>query len=282
MTPTQLDLFLDGREALLVNGLVASLLERRPEAASAALGRLQEANPAHPDIGVFESLVRCLSMEPSALPARGSTDCLIEQIAVLAPAASRLLGPGGAAFLLPWWHAMARTDMAPKPTEAAPALRHWKGSAHWHAGDERAALRLWLPLCWLEPASFARMAATLPSPLVTEAWHAFDANPDQDGDDDSPGERSRADEGSEAREVSWFPAWLALRHRWVAHLFRPEEISGDGAPVRALRLLPDLLVLEGRGYNAGLVEQRRALQAVSPAFFREYRRTIVEARSHPT
>jgi len=193
---------------------------------------------------------------------------MIEWLTVLVPAANRLLGLGAESFLRPWWQALARTEAVRDPAEAAPLLRYWMGSARWHVGDEREAIRLWLPLCWLEPESFALQVPRLPSHMVREAWAAFDRDPDPD-------------DGGEARgrEVPWFPAWLALRHRWVAHVFRRDEVPDTDPPLRALRLLPGLLVLESQGYSDELVRQRRALRDISASFFRAFRRLVIEARA---
>jgi len=264
----QLDLFLDGRETILVNDLVAALLAGRLEGARDALSRLREETPAHPDLVPFDRLVRSLREKPPAPPSRGEPGPVIERLTLLVPAANRLLGLGAAPFLLPWWQALAQTNTVLDPSEAAPLLRHWMGSARWHVGDEREAVRLWLPLCWLEPESFARQAPALPSRIVREAWAAFDAEPDP-GDG---GDANRPD-------VPWFPAWLALRHRWVAPVFRPDEVPDTGAPLQALRLLPGLLVLESQRFGDELVRQRRALRDISPRFFQMYRRLVVEARA---
>jgi hypothetical protein len=264
----QLDLFLDGRETILVNNLVGALLAGRLEGARDALNRLRKENPAHPDLAAFDRLVRSVYDKPPAPLSAGEPGPLIERLMVLVPAANRLLGLGAAAFLLPWWQALARTEAVLDPAEAAPLLRYWMGSARWHDGDEREAVRLWLPLCWLEPESFARQAPALPSRIVREAWAAFDAEPDPGDGGDARG-----------RDVPWFPAWLALRHRWVAHVFRADEVPDTGAPLQALRLLPGLLVLESQGFGDELVRQRRALRDISPRFFQTYRRLVVETRA---
>ena len=241
----QLDLFLDGREALLVNDLVARLLESSPEGAAGALDRLREESPDHPDLGAFDRLVRPLRAGPPAPPGAGQLRPMVERLATLAPAAGRLLGRAAAAFLLPWWRALARTEVVPAPAEPAPLLRHWIGCAHSHLGNEREAFRLWLPLCWLDPESFARRAPTLPSRIAREAWATFDSEADREETADA-----------RVQHVPWFPAWLALRHRWVAHLFRADEVPETEAPLRALRL--------------------------NPTFFRAYRQLVVEARRPAT
>jgi hypothetical protein len=147
----QLDLFLDGRETILVNDLVAALLEGRLQDARDALNRLRKENPAHPDLVAFDRLVRSVS----------------EQL------------------------------LAPSTGE--------------------------------------------PGPII---------------------------------------AWLALRHRWVAHVFRPDDVPDAAAPLLALRLLPRLLVLENQRFGDELVRQRKALRDISPKFFQTYRRLEVDARTH--
>ena len=267
----QLDLFLDGREALFVNDLVAKLLERSPAGAEDALDRLREESPEHPDLGAFDRLVQSLRAGPPAPPGAEQLGPMIESLAALVPAAERLLGRGATAFLLRWWQALARTEAVPAPGEPAPRLRYWIGCARWNLGDEREAFRLWLPLCWLEPESFVRQAPTLPSRIVRESWATFDSEADREETGDA-----------RVRDVPWFPAWLALQCRWVAHVFRPDEVPETGAPLRALRLLPSLLVLESQGYGAELVQQRRALRDISPTFFRRYWRLVVEPRGRAT
>ena len=263
----QLDLFLDGRELILVNDVVMRLLEGQLEGARAALGRLGGENPSHPDLAAFALLVDSLHAGPPSPPGAGEPGPLIDTLAALEPVANRLLGAGAATFLLPWWQALAHTEWMLDPSEASPLLRHWMGSARWHVGDEREAVRLWLALCWLDPASFAPLAPMLPSPLVREAWAGFDA------------ETESLDAGdARARDVRWFPAWLVLRHRWVAHALRPDEIPDTDAPMKALRLLPRLLALESGGLGDELVRCRTALRDISPMFFRAYRLRVMETR----
>ena len=123
----QLDLFLDGRETILVNDLVAGLLEGRPEDARDVLDRLRKENAGHPDLAAFDRLVRSLSEGRPAPSSTGQAGPVIEILTTLVPAADRLLGSGAAAFLLPWWQALARTEAE---------LRHgsWGGGARpsWH------------------------------------------------------------------------------------------------------------------------------------------------------
>ena len=151
------------------------------------------------------------------------------------------------------------------PAEAAPLLRYWMGSARWHDGDEREAVRLWLALCWLEPESFARQAPTLPSRIVREGWAAFDREPDP-GDPARPG-------------CAVVPGLAGAPAPVGGACVSPHEVPDTAAPLRALRLLPGLLVLESQGFGDELVRQRRTLRDISPRFFQAYLRLIVEARA---
>ena len=254
----QLDLFLDGRETILVNDVVAPLLAGRLDGARDALNRLRRENPAHPDLAAFDRLVGSLCDTPPALPSAGEPGPIIERLSLLVPAANRLLGLGAAPFLLPWWRALARTDAKLDPAEAAPLLRFWMGSARWHDGDAKEAVRLWLALCWLEPETFARQAPTLPSRIVRDAWAAFEGEPDPGDGGDVNG-----------RDVPWFPAWLALRHRWVAHgvsarlrFPTPEHLC------RRSGCCPGCWCWRTSAFGDELVRQRRALRDISPRFFR--------------
>ena len=265
---TQLDLFLDGREALLVDQIVGRIVDQDPGGALDALAGLRAENPEHPDLRRFDRLCRALKAGPPPLVSPGQLAALIDRLAVLVPTAERLLGSGAPDFLGPWWRALAQAGAESPVTDLEALPRYWIGLARHHSGDEREAVRLWLTLCWLAPESFVRWAPTLPSVAVSEAWATFYAEP-------------RSDESLEgsAWSVDWFPAWLVLRHRWVAHLFHGDEVPDNETPLRVLRLLPTLLVLESQGYGAELVHHRRLLREMSPTFFRAYWLAVVEPRA---
>ncbi len=99
----QLDLFLDGRDVVLVNTIVENLLKRQPERAEDALTRLKEENPAHPDLATFDRLHWALWAEPPRPTSHAELRALIETMKLLSPTADRLLGDRARAFLLPWW-----------------------------------------------------------------------------------------------------------------------------------------------------------------------------------
>ena len=123
----------------------------------------------------------------------------------LAPAAYRLLGEDGTIFLQPSWEVLGaaaadlpfdeahprahrswlgqqcgdwtavRAAVEAEPNwEARPALHYRLGLARHHLGEPEVAIRLWLPLCWMDPVLFERHAPTIPSTILREEWNAFE------------------------------------------------------------------------------------------------------------
>ncbi|HXH83963.1 MAG TPA: hypothetical protein VNN07_13695 [Candidatus Tectomicrobia bacterium] len=293
--PWQLDLFIDGRDALLVHEVVTSLARRARDRATTALERLRAEQPLHPDVPALALLVAALDAPPrgpvthEALTA--SIDALEHDVA---PAARRLLGQDAASFLRPAWEALAEAaehlgfdaahphahrswlcqqygDWAAvrAAVEAEPHwattrwLRHRLGLARHHLGASEEAIRLWLPLCWTDPDLFAQCAPTLPSALLRDSWNAFESTL---AVDDAFGDAPDA--------ASWFPAWLLLRHRGLARLFRPDDIPEASAAARVFRHLLVLLPLESGKLSDDVIRERRALRELSPAFFRRYMAAI--------
>lgn len=295
----QLDLFVDGRDALLVHEIVTSLVGRAPDSAVSGLAHLRAEHPAHPDLPALTLLVDALQ---APLPSPATHATLMASIETmeraLAPAARRLLGTDAATFLQPLWQTLAATaaslpfdDAHPRAHPgwlcqqyddwaavcaaveaeldwaAKPLLRYWLGLARYYLGEPATAIRLWLPLCWMDPVLFARQAPTLPSATVREGWDAFERA-------DSFGEL--LDDTTHA--ATWFPARLLLRHRGLVHLFRTDEIPDAGTGARAFRALLSLVPLERRGLSDELIGQRRALQQISPAFFGYYMEALDRPR----
>ena len=291
----QLDLFLDGRDALLVHQIATGLVGRDRGRAETGLERLRDEHPFHPDLPALALLVAALN-SPTPSPATHATvtaDIEAVQQAV-APAARRLLGEGAATFLQPSWQALAaaaaglpfdearprahrswlcqqygdwvavRAAAEAEPGWAArPCLRYRLGLARHHLGEPEAAIRLWLPLCWMDPLLFARRAPTLPSAILREGWEAFEHAASFD---ESPADTTDP--------AGWFPAWLLLRHRGLVRLFRADEVPDAGTAARAFRLLLSLVPLESQGLSDALISQRRLLQQLSPSFFRYYMEVV--------
>jgi len=157
------------------------------------------------------------------------------------------------------WAAVRGAVEAEPHWEARPPLRYRQGLARHHLGEPEAAIRLWLPLCWMDPVLFERHAPTIPSTILREGWNAFE------------GEVSLDEWLADATDAAgWFPAWLLLRHRGLVHLFQADEVPEAGIAARAFRHLLSLLPLESQGLSDLLVRQRRGLQQLSQGFFRYY------------
>jgi hypothetical protein len=149
-----------------------------------------------------------------------------------------------------------------------PLLRYWIGLAQHHLGAPEVAIRLWLPLCWMDPLLFETHAPTVPNSTIGAGWIAFDHA--------FPFEASLADR---APMTAWFPAWLLLRHRGLSRLFGPDDVPDAGLAARVFRHLLALLPLERRGLTDELVRQRRALRQLDESFFRYYMAVLGERRS---
>lgn len=288
--PTQLDLFADGRDAFLIHDVVTRLVAREHEGAVACLARLQEEHPSHPDLPALSRLVESLLTAPAPASHAAVTASIETMDRDLIPAARRFLGTDAGAFLRPLWETLATIAVnlpfddrhpqahagwvrqqyddwagvrmaieAERDWATKPVLRCWMGLARHHLGEPEIAIRLWLPLCWTDPALFARSAPALPSAVVREGWNAF--------------ERAGAfDEFMDdmVHTATWFPAWLLLRHRGLARLFRPDDVLDAGTAARAFVALLALLPMEGQGLGDELIARRRALRRLSPGFFRCY------------
>ena len=287
----QLDLFLDGRDAFLVHQIATGLVRRDRGRAEAGLERLRDEHPFHPDLPALALLIAALNV-PTPSPATHATVTAgIETVQqALAPAARRLLGEDAAIFLQPSWQSLAataaglpfdeahphahrswlcqqygdwavvRAAVEAEPGWAArPCLRYRVGLARHHLGEPEAAIRLWLPLCWMDPLLFARCAPTIPSAILREGWEDFEHVVSLD-----------EPLGDTAHEAGWFPAWLLLRHRGLVHLFDADEVPDAGTGSRVFRHLLSLLTLEAQGLSDALISQRRALRQLSPGFFRYY------------
>jgi hypothetical protein len=296
----QLDLFIDGGDALLIHEIVTGLIGRDVGRTETGLHRLGQEHARHPDLGALTVLVEALTRP---VHAAATHVALTERIELterrLVPAARRFLGTDADAFLRPVWQALAATA-ADLPFDAAhprahrawlceqygewtgmraavekepgwadtPLLRYWMGLAQHHLGAPEVAIRLWLPLCWMDPLLFEARAATVPNSTIRAAWIAFDQA--------FLFEASLADR---APVTAWFPAWLLLRHRGLSRLFGLDDVSDAGQAASVFRHLLVLLPLEQRGLTDELVRQRRALRQLDESFFRYYMAALGERRS---
>jgi hypothetical protein len=296
----QLDLFVDGADALLVYEIVAGLISWDVERSGTGLRRLRQEHPQHPDLVALTVLVEALTApgHPEATPV-ALTEHIDLTERTLVPTARRFLGADADAFLRPVWQALAATAAglrfdAANPRahrawlcqhvgewkdvraavenepgwEDTPLLRYWMGLAQHHLGAPEVAIRLWLPLCWRDSPFFETHAPMLPNATIRTAWLAFEQG--------VPFEAPLADG---ALMTPWFPAWLLLRHRGLSRLFDADDVPDAGSAPRVFRHLLALLPLEQRGLTDELVQRRRELRPLDERFFRYYMAVLDERRS---
>ena len=293
--PQQLDLFVDGHDALLVHAVVTRLLADDPDRATSQLAILRREHPAHPDLAALALLTDSLRASPPSPASHAIVTTMLEQVdRTLVPVAQRLLGRDAANFLKPLWHTLAMTASSLKFDESyprahaswlcqqlddwaavraaveaepdwatRPLLRYRLGLALHHLGESAGAIRQWLPLCWIDPALFARYAPTLPNAMLREGWEAFER---AGSFGESPDDAIHAAE--------WFPAWLLVRHRRLADLFQAANVPDAGITSEVFRALLALVPLERSGLSDDLITHRRALQRLSPELFAYYMRGL--------
>ena len=233
------------------------------------------------------------SLKPRRSSGASVTAALDHVDRTLVPAARRLLGRDAAPFLKPLWHMLAATALPLSFDETyphahaswlcqqfddwsavraavegepewakQPLLRYRLGLASHHLGDVEAAIKLWLPLCWIDPSLFARYAPTLPNATLRDGWEAFERA------------GSLAESADAMHPATWFPPWLLVRDRRLADLFQPADVPDAGTSSHVFQALLALVPLERRGLSDELIAHRRALQRLSPELFGYYMRTL--------
>jgi hypothetical protein len=283
VNPRQLDLFIDGGDAVLIHEIATGLITRDVQRTEADLGRLRRDYPDHPDLEALTALAEHIEMAKRRL----------------VPAAQRILRGDASAFLGPMWQALAaaaagltfapahphahrawlcqqsgdwpgvRTALEDEPGWAdTPVLRYWMGLAQHHLGAPDLATRLWLPLCWMDPPLFEAHAPSLPDPELRVAWLAFQQA--------LPSDEALVDR---APGTAWFPAWLLVRHPALSRRLRADDVPDSGDSARVFRQLLVLLPLEQGVLTDELVRQRRALQQLDGGFFRHYMAARGDRRS---
>ena len=296
----QLDLFIDGADALLIHEIVTGLISRNIGRTDTALRRLTREHPRHPDLMALSALVEVLT---ALGPTARNHEAVAERIELiehrLLPTARRFFGSNADVVLRPVWQALA-TSAAGLPFDLAnprahqawlcqqyggwtevvaavekepdwadrPLLSYWMGLAQHHLGAREVAIRLWLPLCWTHASLFEAHAPTLPNSTIRAGWVAFEQ-----------ADTFEASLAHGAPRTPWFPGWLLLRHRGLSRLFHPDDVHDTGRPASVFRHLLALLSLEQRGLTDELVRQRRALRQLDEGFFRYYMAVVAERRA---
>jgi hypothetical protein len=295
MQNPQLDLFADSRDVMLRNDVADALLRRDAPAAQAAWQRLVAEFPDETQAAALQLLVAQIEIGDPAPFTSAAAACSaatdIEQR--IAPAATAVLGDGGAAWIQPLWQALAHACAA-LPFEPAHAPGHaaalWLRAGCWReAADAVERIASWrrIPqplawmaqarhrllgldtvwpllaeLAWLAPQRFAALRPLLADPALNRLCKRFEAGFDSggagDGDDD---------------DWVWFPAWAAIDQPTLAHPLGAAQTQRGRAPERALQLVRELIGYEHQGRQRDLVAGRKELRDLNAALFAAYMAT---------
>lgn len=283
----QLDLFLDGRDVMLQNGVIAALRERDQPAARRALAAMSAEFPDHALREPMEHLLGALAPPAVRYASHGEAASALEPMdAVIVPAAHRVFGSNDAgAWLGPLWRALAgavahlafdpehpRThaaalllqsgDGAAAETAVAgiPSWRRipqplaWMAQARFAQNGLQAAWPLLLELAWIDSRTFGASILQLAEPLLHKLLKDFDAAFDDEATPDR----------------AWFPAWLLVTVPATAWVIPRTQVCGNSAAERTARLVAELLALEKQGRHADLVARRKRLRDTHAALYTIY------------
>jgi hypothetical protein len=283
----QLDLFLDGRDVVLQNGVIAALRERDVQAGGHALAAMTAEYPDHALRNPMEVLLRMLA-QPAVRYASHSdaADARHEMDTLVVPAARSVFGDKDAnTWLAPLWRLLASGvahlsfDPAHPRTHAAalllqcsdgaaaetavagiPSWRRipqplaWMAQARFYQSGMESAWPLLMELAWIDASLFTATVQHITEPLLHKLVKDFDA--------------AFEDEGAPNR--AWFPAWLLVTVPALAWAIPQTQVCGSTAPERTARLVAELLALEKQGRHADLVARRKRLRDAHAALYTLY------------
>jgi hypothetical protein len=273
----QLDLFLDGRDVMLQNGVIAALRERNAEVGQQALATLTAEFPDHALRAPMAILLGALTQPAQQGSDHGQAAARLHDMdAAIVPAAHSVFGGKDAStWLAPLWRSLASRaahlgfDPAHPRTHAAalllqcgdgaaaetavagiPSWRRipqplaWMAQARFFQSGLEAAWPLLLELAWIDSRTFTATVQQIAEPLLHKLVKDFDAACEDEG----------------APDRAWFPAWLLVTVPAVAWVIPQTQVCGSTAPERTARLAAELLALEKQGRHADLVARRKRLR----------------------
>ncbi|MBF0157119.1 MAG: hypothetical protein HQL57_08050, partial [Magnetococcales bacterium] len=234
----QKNLFLDDPGTLLVNDLIAALVDHDLPRVENLLGRLREAIPDHAWLVAFARLggaiadLQSLALDPSL-----ALEVVRREIV---PAAEMILGERSERFLRPFWRVLEGSLRGVPFDSTTPDLHgswflerlgDWQGvrqrveaeerweekpelllrlaRASFRLGLAREGIRCWILLCWDFPIHAERVLEEEGGEADTTTralWNRF----------------QEADTEPEL-ETALFPAWLLFSHPWLASLMSPRQ-----------------------------------------------------------
>lgn len=280
----QLDIFLDTRDVMLRNDLVAAIERCDVDATRVCAARLDAEFPGDHLLVPARLLADALEDDARDVGAVPSDPLLAAAQAVLGARAART-------WLAPLWRAAAR-HRAQLPWHSAQSQDHaaplWLAAGDWpQAVSSVGSIPSWrrIPepltwmtearyrqdgldpiwpllaeLAWLSPRRLHDLFVKLADPLIIRMRRRFDAEIDL------------ADAGPHG-ELRWFPAWLLCAQPALAPLLAQAEAGQGSAPEQGLRLMVQLLLLEHQGRQHDLAARRKTLRELEPALFQAYMAT---------
>lgn len=284
----QLDLFMDGREVILQNDVIAALRARDAIAGRRALTTFATEFPAHEVIAPLSLLLEALATPVSSFTSHGSVaNALHIMQTTVVPAAQRVLGNHAASeWLAPLWLSladgaaglpfdvqapqhhraylllqsgkwtMADTEIASIPSwRRIPTTLAWMAQARFHQGGLESACCLLMELAWIDAHEFTQLVHHLPAPTLHKQLKDFDAAID------------------DTLDHAWFPAWLLIAVPALSWVIRDTQPGNNHAPERVARLIFDLLAFEKQGRHADIVRLRKKLRDWHSGLFACYMRS---------
>jgi hypothetical protein len=285
----QLDLFMDGRDVMLQNDVIAALHTRDAIAGLHALNAFASEYPTHDAIPALNLLLETLEKPIAPITDHSSAaEALRVMQTAVVPAAQRVLGSHAAAvWLSPLWLSLADAATG-LPFKAQTPQHHraylllqsggwamadaeiarisswrripmplaWMAQARFQQGGLESAWCLLMELAWIDAQAFNRLAQQLPAPALHKHLKDFDAAID----DDEP-------------DRAWFPAWLLIAAPALSPVMRDTQPGNNHAPERVARLIFDLLALERQGRHAEIVALRKKLRDGHAGLFDFYMRS---------
>ncbi len=288
----QLDIFEHSRDVMLRNDVVHALEQRDAAMARLAWGALATECPHDPSLPAL--LVLAEAIQASSQSAFRDHDALgharqaVEDD--IQPAALRTFGESGAAaWLCPLWQELAqraaslafRADrgedhaaalwlraenwktavdavVAIKSWRRIPAPLAWMAEARVHLYGLQPTWAMLTELAWLSPRRFGELVQRLGDPILQQLSRRFEASFEGVGD---------------ASDLAWFPAWLLTDRPDLAVHLGAAQLSLDGAPEQAMRVLVELLGLERQGRHHDIIARRKTLRDLHSSLYAAYMRT---------
>lgn len=283
----QLDIFEHSRDVVLRNAVIDALRERDTGVCAQAVAALTAEYGADPLLPTFGVLCKKLhSPIPKPIAREVAIAILQELDDAVASAAHAVFGKEAQAWLSPLYAELAAAiadypfDSGHESLHAAPLLLRagrwmdasvcietiaswrrqpaplaWMIEARCHIAGFDAIMPLLAEFAWMAPQRAQLLAPRLELPALDRLVRNFDAEFEGAGTPD---------------DFTWFPAWALIADNRLAKCLRLSQAGANTRSEYCARIVLDLLLFEGQGRHAELIESRRKLRELHPALFAHY------------